>query len=347
MGEERIEMPTREELKMKQGLPLEVKVRLTEQRIREWVNHFGVDGVYVSFSGGKDSTVLLDIARRLYPGIPAVFVNTGLEYPEIQSFVRSFDNVEILRPKLAFPEVIKRYGYPFISKDKAKAIYYARKKGEGRSAWEKAFGIGRFKDSQFSAAKYSGLITADYLIGSSCCNVMKKSPIYSYNARTGRKAITGTMAAESSMRASNWLKTGCNSFTKGYEQSKPLSFWLENDALEYIKTRGLQICSVYGDVVVDGGDGFDYASTLYSSCRYRTTGCDRTGCIFCGFGAHLDKGESRFERLKRTHPKQYAYCMGGGEYDERGLWVPNKDGLGMAHVIDDLNARYGKDFIRY
>lgn len=96
---------------------MDVKVKMTKQRIREWVNEFGVDGVYVSFSGGKDSTVLLHIVREMYPEIPAVFCDTGLEYPEIREFVRKFDNVEWLKPKMNFKKVIDTYGYPFISKE--------------------------------------------------------------------------------------------------------------------------------------------------------------------------------------------------------------------------------------
>lgn len=341
-------MPTYEELKMKQGLPLDIKIRLTEQRIREWVNHFGVDGVYISFSGGKDSTVLLDIARRLYPEIPAVFVNTGLEYPEIQAFVKTFDNVEILRPKMAFPEVIKKYGYPFIGKEIANIIYYARKQGDDNTKKYRAqlYGTGKWEGSRYSYPKYSGLEKADYIIGSTCCSIMKEGPLDSYTRRTGRHSIVATMAAESARRTMAWLRVGCNSFN-GLGISKPMSFWTEQDVLEYIKTRGLPICSVYGDIVIDGGDGFEYAGTLGGPCKYCTTGEQRTGRIFCGFGAHIEKGETRFERLKRTHPKQYAYCMGGGAYDVDGLWKPTREGLGMAHVIDDLNARYGKDFIRY
>lgn len=111
------EMRTIQDLQTLQALPLDVKVMKTKQRIREWVNEYGLDGVYVSFSGGKDSTVLLTIARQMYPDIKAVFVNTGLEYPEIVQFVKTFDNVEILRPKMTFKKVIEKYGYPFISKE--------------------------------------------------------------------------------------------------------------------------------------------------------------------------------------------------------------------------------------
>ena len=108
---------TMQDLMIMQKLPLEVKIRMTNQRIRDWVNEFGVDGVYVSFSGGKDSTVLLDLVRKLYPEVPAVFVDTGLEYPEIRDFVKTFENVVWLKPEMNFKQVVMKYGYPFFSKE--------------------------------------------------------------------------------------------------------------------------------------------------------------------------------------------------------------------------------------
>lgn len=100
---------------------------MTQERIRGQVNEFGEDGVYVSFSGGKDSTVLLHIVRNMYPNVKAVFVDTGLEYPEIREFVKSFDNVDWLRPKMNFRQVIEKYGYPFISKEVSECVDGARK----------------------------------------------------------------------------------------------------------------------------------------------------------------------------------------------------------------------------
>ena len=90
------------QLRMRQAMSLKDKIRFTERRIKEWVDEFGEDGVYVSFSGGKDSTVLLDIARRLYPNLKAMFDDTGLEYPEIRKFVKTFNNVDILKPQKRF-----------------------------------------------------------------------------------------------------------------------------------------------------------------------------------------------------------------------------------------------------
>lgn len=118
---------TREYLAELQGYPLLMKLALTRQRIREWIHRYGTDGVYVSFSGGKDSTVLLHIVREMYPDIPAVFVDTGLEYPEIRQFVRTFDNVDWLKPKKNFRQVIQDYGYPFISKEVSESAAGARR----------------------------------------------------------------------------------------------------------------------------------------------------------------------------------------------------------------------------
>lgn len=109
-----------------QTLPLERKIQITQARILEWNKHYN-GKIVVSFSGGKDSTVLLDLVRRVAPDTRAVFSNTGLEYAEIQRFVKSFDNVDIVTPKMRFDQVISTYGYPLISKEVAEAIYYARR----------------------------------------------------------------------------------------------------------------------------------------------------------------------------------------------------------------------------
>lgn len=115
------------ELRQWQMLPLATKISMTKQRIRDWVKEYGIDNVYVSISGGKDSTVLLDICRKMYPEMKAAYVDTGLEYPELREFVKTFDNVDILKPKMNFKEVICKYGYPMISKEVSETVYGARK----------------------------------------------------------------------------------------------------------------------------------------------------------------------------------------------------------------------------
>ena len=95
----------------------------TKQRITEWVNEYGVEGVYVAFSGGKDSTVLLHIVRSLYPSIEGVFANTGNEFPEIVQFVRKQENIKWVRPRKSFAKVLKEEGYPVISKKQSRMIH--------------------------------------------------------------------------------------------------------------------------------------------------------------------------------------------------------------------------------
>ena len=118
-------MPEKWVLRQYQSLPLRAKIGMTENRIIEWYEHFAGD-VCVSFSGGKDSTVLADLVHKYYPHVPLVFANTGLEYPEIQAFAKKMGAM-FVRPKMRFDEVISTYGYPIIGKENAEAIYYARR----------------------------------------------------------------------------------------------------------------------------------------------------------------------------------------------------------------------------
>ena len=304
---------------------------ITEQRIRDWVEEFGEAKVYISFSGGKDSTVLLHLVRGLFPNIPAVFVDTGLEYPEIREFVNTFDNVFTLTPKMNFRQVINKYGYPFISKDISGCIYYSRKYLRGETEKEnirfkQVMGTALKKDgrpSNFNYSRYKFLLKAPFEVSNKCCDIMKKRPIALYQKETGRYPITGQMTCESRRRELQWLKTGCNSFNGRKKISNPMSFWLEQDVLQYIKINKLKICSVYGDIKVKH-------NLLY------TTGCNRTGCMFCGYGCHLEKENGRFLQIKDTHPKIYDFIMRPKE----------KGGLNYKEVIDYINEK-GNFNIKY
>ena len=352
------------DLKQMQSLPLEAKILMTQRRIQQWYDHWDGD-VYVSFSGGKDSTVLKHIVDNT-PGVhdvPAVFVNTGLEYPEIQRFVKDVQsgkwdcfntNVEILRPKLRFDEVIKNYGYPVISKEVSQSLHEvsrALKKGKTGTRRHKRL-LGELTDahgnpSMFNQAKYGYLLDADFNSSHMCCHVMKKTPAKAYEKETGRKAIIGTLADESLLRKQAWIMHGCNAFESARPTSQPLSFWTEQDILHYIKKYDVPYASVYGDIQVKPPEGteegqinvIDYLGCYEPGDILETTGCDRTGCIFCMFGCHLEKEPNRFQRLKETHPRQYEYCIGGGEMVD-GKWQPSKEGLGLGKVLDYIGVKY-------
>lgn len=231
------------ELKQMQSLPLQAKIQMTRQRIRGWVDEFGEDGVYVSFSGGKDSTVLLDIVRKDYPDIEAVFVNTGLEYPSVRRFALSKDNVTELRPTMNFRDVIIKYGYPIIGKEisgKAKEVRKSIAKGNTDTVRYRQFMGLELKDngepSEFNCEHYKYLLDAPFEISDECCEVMKKKPVRKYDRKKRKYPIIAIMADESRQRRTKWLIHGCNAFDMKHPQSNPMSFWTEQDVLTYIHT---------------------------------------------------------------------------------------------------------------
>lgn len=310
-------MVMRWQLRQRQGQPLEIKVKMTQARIRKWYDYWG-GNVYVSFSGGKDSTVLLDMVREMYPDMPAVFVATGLQYPEIRRFVKTIDNVVWIRPAMPFGQVIENYGYPVISKMQARFINDLQNASNAnkatchlrRTGYNQA---GRYCKSMKLADKWMYLVEAPFRISGQCCDVMKKKPFREYAKKSGRYPITGVMAVDSSARARTYLQHGCMLFEAKDPICTPMAFWTKNDVLQYLKDKNIPYASVYGDIVVSSNNRLD------------TTGEKHTGCIFCAFGAHLERVPNRFQRLFRTHPRLYDYCM---------------NDLGMAEVLDYIGIPY-------
>ena len=333
---------TKDDLDIMQNWPLDKKIRVTQSKIIEWYNHYN-GNVYVSFSGGKDSLVLLDLARRVYPDIPAVFIDTGLEFPEIKSFVSTFDNVTTIRPKMNFMEVIKKYGYPVISKEVSNCIYGARLGQKGRMDSLNGNIFNKAGKKIYDKSKYKYLLDAPFKISDKCCNVTKKAPSKTFESKTKLKPIVGTRTEESSLRKMSWYKTGCNSFEGRTQKSRPLSFWTEQDILKYISITGIKLCSLYGDVKIEKDSYSFWYGTDPEPDRYKLSGENSTGCVYCMFGCQYDKKYfddlTRFEKLKITHPKLYNYCINGGEYKD-GLWQPNSKGLGLNKVLDFINIGY-------
>ena len=224
--------------------------------------------------------------------------------------------------------------------------------------------------SQFNKEKYLPLARdIPVLVSHYCCMEMKKKPMKKYQHKNKLYPLLGTLADESRTRKQAWIRHGCNAFESKSPTSQPLSFWTEQDILAYIAKYQVEIASVYGEIIAADENGNEYPARelIVPACKLKCEKCDRTGCVFCGFGFHNERGETRFQRLAKTHPRQYEFAISGGQWvdnpyydptapkmdgewqnwNPKQIWVPSKKGLGMGKVFDMVNEIYGKDFYRY
>lgn len=301
------------ELKERQGWTLYQKIDHSLGVIDEFISHLN-GKVYVAFSGGKDSTVLLHLCRIIKPDIKAMFVNTGNEYPDIVKFVRNKkddgENIDIVRPELKPIEVFRDYGFPLLGKETSQRIDSYRK-NPNLVASKRLFIKGGFG---CLSKKYYYLLDSEYNISDRCCKILKKDPSHKYEKQNGLYPILGVMAEESKMRENDYIRRGkCNSFGEngGKIKSLPLSIWMEQDIWDYIKDRNIAIADIY------------------------SKGATRTGCMFCGYGCQF-KNDNRLKLVYDLYPKFYNlfmnYTNNGVTYREamrkvlsvNGLYLPDE-----------------------
>lgn len=302
---------THEDLERLKALPLPQKIALFKRRFAQFYTYFNGQ-VYGAFSGGKDSTMMMHLIWEDYPDVPAVFSNTGLEYPEIVSFVKEVAKkhpVEIIRPKLSFKQVIDKYGWAVVSKEQSQFIqeYRTTKSEKLKNTRINGNKAGRGK----IAKKHLYLLDAPFDISHKCCEALKKGPFKHYEKETGRKAVVGTMTNESQLRLQSWIATGCNAFNSTRPMSTPMSFFTEQDVLQWYLETNTEYCKdIYGEIIetkqvlqMDMFGGEDERQ------EYALTGEDRTGCMWCMFGLSQqtkeNNGCNKFTKMHKTHPKQW------------------------------------------
>lgn len=301
------------EFSQRKYLPYEAKLALSARRIQDWNDYYG-GNVYISFSGGLDSTVLVHMVEKvLGKKVPKVFVDTGLEFPQIREFVHSFD-VEVLYPECSFRDVILDRGYPLVSKEVAAKIRKLRHgnlsdryrnylmHGDDRGK------LGKLPD------RWKFLIEAPFDTSEECCIITKERPLDRYARRTGRVPFVGITQDEGMMRQRQYNRTGCNAYHAKQPKSQPLGFWTRQNILRYVVENRLRYSAAYGDIVCERGS-------------YRTTGEQRTGCMYCAMGCHLEKTPNRYQRLREKDLKTYRYVMA----------PVSAGGLGFDYVLNYCN----------
>ena len=353
--EETLKFP-KDSFKSMKYQPYELKPSFSMYRVYEWHRHW-YGNVYVSFSGGLDSTVLAYIvclAYRKYKldgTIPLVFSDTGTEFPEIRKFVHVYTEwlqkqfpdldirLEVIRPKHSFKWVMENKGFPITSKESAGKIRKLRHGQLGeRYRNYLLHGDERGKFGML-AKKWQYLTDTETIkedISEQCCDVLKKEPFRRYVKETGRQPFIGITQDESFRRENQYNHTGCNVYDGHTIKSQPLGFWPKDEIIRYVAENNIPICSVYGEAKQD-------------PCgNWVLTGEQRTGCCVCGFGCHLEQEPNRFQRLRasenQSHRKICEFAMSiknnGVTYEEAlghcGINTKTWEQLGQMTIQDFL-----------
>lgn len=340
------------ELKMLQALPLDVKVVKSKKRILEWIEYYGIESVYVAFSGGIGSTVLLFLVNEVcleygYPAVPALFVNTRNEFPEVVKHVyrikaaqnerfakivkepyrdeRLFSDQVIIRLPKKFPtDVIRENGYLIASKKTSRCIHDARQivaMHPDDYYLDKKFQSLMDTNNKFSVPqKYRKFIFGDIPVSDKCCHQLKHTVYDAYSKETGREyPFTGEQAVESRLRRDNYLLHGCNGYDMVKPKSTPLGFWTSSDLCQYVLEYHIPYPKCYGEIVLQNGN-------------YVTMEEQRTGCMICtaGIAREYDMIENRYQRMGRKYLKHHKLML-------KSL---QNGGFGMAPVLDALKIPY-------
>jgi 3'-phosphoadenosine 5'-phosphosulfate sulfotransferase (PAPS reductase)/FAD synthetase len=274
-------------------------------RIKQYYEHPDIDGeIYVAYSGGADSEVLLDLTRSIYPNTVGVFVDTGREYSQVRKHVKTKKNIVTIRPTKTFEQVIEQYGYPVVSKQVAMGISrYRNTKSELQKELRLHGGINPTsgkKQQKSIPDKWKYLLDAPFKISEKCCDILKKEPFKRYERKTGKHPLIGTMAEDSKNRKEAYVRNGgCNAFNSKSPKSNPLSFWTRENIWGYLEGNNISYCEIY--------------DPPYNE--------KHTGCMDCLFGIQFETGKTRFDRMKIHHTKKYNHCMDKLNYKEVLSWV--------------------------
>lgn len=270
------------------------------QKIKQIVNQYGEQEFVISFSGGKDSTVLHYLIDEALPDnkIPRVFFNTGIEFKAIVEFVKKMQEndsrFEIIPPHVNIKKMLEEEGYPFKSKEHSSLLEQYRKNDYEYtpSIYNYVNRIGEYNSKYGCLKRLTFQFNPDYhlKISAKCCDRLKKDTGKQYLKKHNKHwSITGIRKDEGGVRR----HSDCVILdSKGGSKFNPL-FPLSNEFIDwYIEIRGIKLCELY----------------------YPPYNFQRTGCAGCPFNIKL---QEELDTLEELLPNEKKKC--------EAIWKPIYD----------------------
>ncbi|MCI9292971.1 MAG: phosphoadenosine phosphosulfate reductase family protein [Erysipelotrichaceae bacterium] len=255
--------------------------------IRDIIRKHGEDKFYISFSGGKDSTILHYLIDEALPGnnIPRVYADTGIEYNAVKAFVKELqsqdERIEIIKPSVNIKQMLGRDGYPFKSKEHSLFLSVYQNSGIGLTVNRYLNGDCRHPCPK--VLKYQFSNEFNLKISDKCCKRLKKEPFKKWSKENGKTiAMTGMMASEGGLRESiqNCIITDKDGKLKKFHPLLKVTEEWEN---WYIKERNIKLCKLY-----------------YPPYNFK-----RTGCKGCPYALGL---QEQLEVMFTLMPEEYKQC---------------------------------------
>lgn len=309
------------------ALPYKQKVTLAKRRIEQWATvceEHGRD--YAVSVGGLDSITLLALVRKVLGQDAEGISVTSLEDRSIQAVHKEMGVIPI-KPMKTKVEVLRDFGFPVISKAVAAKVSRLQTPGDDSpiikaymtgdmGAWGGFGHNDRFKLPDKWVELFGGLYKdfrpdldckcAPFKVSDQCCFWLKELPVQQYQEEHKIWPFLGLMQSEGGRRQYSLRMHGCNYVGETTARSCPFNYFSRQDLLQLALDLQIHVPEIYGDIVRDQ-DG-----TL------RTTGAQRTGCSFCGFGLHMEERPHRFDRLWRRNAKEWDFWMYRCVTDEEG-----------------------------
>lgn len=360
------------EMVAKQQVPYATKVKMSEERIKGFIEECKRRGLNYHVSvGGLDSIVLAALIERMGYDVPRVSAST-LEDKSIQAVHEEMGCI-VVNPLKSKVNILQEEGFPVLSKKIASKIDTLAHPSEKNKTVRHAIITGECGEQGHFATNSKMRLPLRYLklfggldeegaamgfgkpnfrVSHKCCYYLKEAPCDNWAKAHNSVPFLGLMASEGGQRADALEENGCNYFGKTTARSCPFAFYYHSDVVHLAVDLGVHIPEIYGKV------RHSEKKNEFGDYEYYTTGEQRTGCSMCGFGIQLEQRPHRFDRLYERSPKEWEFWMlrcckhddgtpyGWGEVlDYIGIpwrdpehWWLNSEIAGQTSIFDFIDA---------